>query len=157
MRAFISLSLYAQRYSPESKPLFQSATTTSLRGSGDLQTDPAAIAIHKPATPGLGTESGCRPKGPARIAEEKKVHFFLPHGFAAFCLHYPVFNVFSAIGCRFGRRKILLPAAACHRKTVFIRCVFKRPKEGNLRPDLVSVARSDSRLVRKGPAYATVT
>ena len=76
MRAFISLSLYAQRYSPESKSLFQSATTTSLRGSGDLQTDPAAIAIHKPATPGLGTESGCRPRDRHELLKKKKFIFF---------------------------------------------------------------------------------
>ena len=38
--------------------------------------DPAAIAIHKPATLGLGTESRCRPRRPTRITKEKKVHFF---------------------------------------------------------------------------------
>ena len=132
-------------YHDFTSPLWRSAD----RSSGNVN----------PQTGKTGTRNGKRlpPKGPARIAEEKKVHFFLPHGFAAFCLHYPIFNAFPAIGCRFGRRKILLPAAACHRQTVFIRCVFERPKEGNMQPDLLSVARSDSRLVRKGPAYATVT
>ena len=42
-------------------------------------------------------------------------------------------------------------------KTIFIRGVFVSPKEENLQPDLLSVARSDSRLVRKSSANATKT
>lgn len=41
--------------------------------------------------------------------------------------------------------------------TLFIRGVLGGPKEENLQPDLSSVARSDSRLVRKGSANATKT
>jgi hypothetical protein len=41
--------------------------------------------------------------------------------------------------------------------TLFIRGALGSPKEENLQPDLLSVARSDLRLVRKSPANATKT
>ena len=48
--------------------------------------DPAAIAIHKPATLGLGTESRCRPTRPTRITKEKKFIFFRLAGLPLFAL-----------------------------------------------------------------------
>ena len=93
----------------------------------------------------------------ARDADEKKVQFFLPGRIAAFRLFYSFFGVFSAIICRFGYNQFLSSAEACRMKTTFIRGIFCDPKEENLQPDLLSVARSDSRLVRKSSANATKT
>lgn len=70
-----------------------------------------------------------------RVADEKKVQFFLPGRIAAFRLFYPFFGVFSAIICRFGSYQFLSSAEACRMKTSFIRGVFVSPKEENLQPD----------------------
>lgn len=94
-------------------------------------------------------------KTSARVAEGKKVQIFFTGQIAAFRSFHAGFRCFSANSCRFGKRHIPPSAETCHMETVLIRGQFLGPKEGNLQPDLVSVARSDSRLVRKSPANAT--
>ena len=157
MRAFISLSLYAQRYSPESKstfPISYHDFTSRLWRSADRSS--GNYEIHKPATPGLGTESGCRPRDRHELLK-KSSFFFLPHGFAAFCLHYPVLTFFrrSVAALAAGKSYCRQPPATG--KRFFYSLRFLSTKEGNLRPDLVSVANAIRGFWFIGAAYATVT